>query len=161
MSVLRHLAEKMPGVLGLKPGHGFSLGHTPNLPTCEARREGEERLVRGTAGVATRKVVCVKNAADAYAWWDSPLAISVLTNTATYNPPSINANARASTTLTVTGAAIGDIVVCKHTTVITQDWDEDYRVSATDTVLYVLTNRTGSPIDLGSGTLRCMVFKVS
>jgi hypothetical protein len=68
MTAWRHFIEKMPGVIGLKDGHAWALGTSATLPTCEARREGEERLVRGTAGVATRRVICAKSAADAYGW---------------------------------------------------------------------------------------------
>lgn len=74
MSFWRHLVERLPGVLGLKDGHGFALGHTASLPACEARRRGEQRRVAGGAGVADREVVCRKDAADAYAWWDALLA---------------------------------------------------------------------------------------
>lgn len=68
MNVWRHFVQRLPGVLGLKPGHAFALGNTASLPTCDNSRRGEERRVEGGAGVADQIVVCEKDAADAYAW---------------------------------------------------------------------------------------------
>jgi hypothetical protein len=157
----RHFIEKLPGVIGLKDGHAFALGTTATLPTCEARREGEERLVRGTAGVATRRVICAKNAADAYAWWDAPLAVTVRKGTATWNPGSIPAGGRESTPVTVTGAATTDVAVCGFSTIGgTSDVLRCVaQVTAADTCEATLHNvSTATGQDLGSGTVTCVVM---
>jgi hypothetical protein len=81
-----------------------------------------------------------------------------LTNTATWDPPSVAAGAQTTTTITVTGAALGDIVGV--------GFDKDLQamqltghVSSADTVTVVLRNGTAGAIDLASGTLRATVTK--
>lgn len=74
MAAWQHFLERLPGVVGLKTGHAFVLGSTTSLPTCEARRRGEQRQVDGGTGVADRIAVCLKDAADAYGWSDVTLA---------------------------------------------------------------------------------------
>jgi hypothetical protein len=71
---LDHLVSRLPGAFGVRDGHGFSVGAAATLPTCEAKRDGEERRVPGGAGVADRRVICEKDAADAYAWTEVGLA---------------------------------------------------------------------------------------
>jgi hypothetical protein len=72
MILLDSIVERLAGSFRLKDGRGFALGHTDaaNLPECNASRVSEERVIEGLTGVADRKVVCEKNAADAYAWRD-------------------------------------------------------------------------------------------
>ncbi len=79
-----------------------------------------------------------------------------LIGTAVYDPPSISGGGYASTTVTVTGAVLGDIAAASFSldlqTVILTSY-----VSAADTVTVILHNHSGSPIDLGSGTLTARV----
>lgn len=94
---------------------------------------------------------------------DAP--VQPLTGTATYNPPSLNVGSAtydpasladgdgATTTVTLTGAALGDAVVAS--------FDKDLQgilltawVSAADTVSVRFQNETGGAIDLASGTLK-------
>lgn len=72
---------------------------------------------------------------------------------ATYNPPSLADGAGATTSVTVTGAALGDFAVAS--------FDKDLQgiivtpsVSAANTVSVRFQNETGGVIDLASGTLR-------
>lgn len=62
--------------------------------------------------------------------------------------------------VTVTGAALGDIAHASMSVDITGLQLTAY-VSATDTVTCVLSNTTGSAVDLGSGTLRAIVQELS
>jgi hypothetical protein len=67
----RHLLERLPGSLGLRPGHGFALGEYPSiasLPLCEPARAGEKRRIPGGTGVADTEVTCQKDDADTWAW---------------------------------------------------------------------------------------------
>lgn len=82
-----------------------------------------------------------------------------LSATATYDPPSVSAGSQTSTTITVTGAAVGDTASCGHTTITADLWMLSCYVSAADTVRVVLNNRSGGAIDAGSGTLRADVWK--
>ena len=79
--------------------------------------------------------------------------------TATWDPGSVANGAKVSTTVTVTGAALGDFVLVSFSLDL-QEMDLSGSVSATDTVEVVLGNLTGAALDLGSGTLKASVFKV-
>jgi len=71
---------------------------------------------------------------------------------ATYDPISLADGAGATTTVTVTGAALGDIAQASFSLdlqgITTTAW-----VSSANTVSVRLQNETGGPIDLNSGTL--------
>ncbi len=77
---------------------------------------------------------------------------------ATYNPPNLIDGAGDTTTVTVTGAALGDYAEASFSLdlqgIAITAW-----VSAADTVSVRFQNETGGTIDLGSGTLRARVFK--
>jgi hypothetical protein len=76
---------------------------------------------------------------------------------ATVDPASLNDGEGSSiSTITVTGASLGDFVKVSHSTnlggVLLQAW-----VSATNTVSYRFQNETGGTVDIASGTLRVEV----
>jgi hypothetical protein len=85
---------------------------------------------------------------------------SVLENTATYDPPSLAAGAVDTIqTMTVTGAALGDLVDVSFSLdlqgITLRAW-----VSATNTVKYVFECAAGgATVDLGSGTVKCRIRK--
>ena len=81
-----------------------------------------------------------------------------LIGSATYNPPSLTTGTGTSTTLTVTGAALGDFVTPSFGLDLQgiQMWAQ---VTAANTVTVFLRNETGSTIDLASSTLRVRVVK--
>ena len=79
--------------------------------------------------------------------------------TATWDPASLGTNAETSTTLTVTGAAVGDVAMCGHTQVTADLLQLSCYVSAADTVRAVLENISAGTIDVSSGTLRAEVWK--
>lgn len=81
-----------------------------------------------------------------------------LSATAAYDPPSVAAGAQTTTTVTVTGAALGDTVAVGFSLDL-QGMQLTGYVSAADTVTAVLRNGTAGAIDLASGTLRADVWK--
>jgi hypothetical protein len=81
----------------------------------------------------------------------------VLTGTATWDPASMAAGAQTTTTMTVTGAAVGDPVAVGFSQDL-QGMQLTGYVSAANTVTVVLQNGTAGAIDLVSGTLRADVF---
>jgi hypothetical protein len=81
---------------------------------------------------------------------------ATLTGSATYDPPSLAAGAQQSTTVTVTGAALGDFVEVSFSLDLALTTMIGY-VSAANTVTVVHRNGTGGAIDLASGTLRARV----
>jgi hypothetical protein len=86
-------------------------------------------------------------------------AVSQLAATVTWDPPDVPAGGKESTTVTVTGAALGDIALASFSLDV-QELTMTANVSATNTVEVVLCNLTGSSVNLGSGTLKVLVFAV-
>lgn len=83
----------------------------------------------------------------------------LLSGSAVYDPPSIAAAAGVTTAVTVTGAALGDIVTGVSFSLDLQGLSVSGSVSAPDTVSVLFFNGTTSAIDLASGTLRVRVEK--
>jgi len=83
---------------------------------------------------------------------------TLLIGSATYNPPSLNDGDGVTTTITVTGATLGDFADVSFNVdlqgIMMTAW-----VSATDTVSVRFQNETGGVLDLGNGTLRAQVRK--
>lgn len=82
----------------------------------------------------------------------------VATNTATYDPPSLATMTAATTTVTVTGAALGDFVVASFSLDLQGIIIFAY-VSAVNTVTVLFFNPTAGTIDLASGTLKARVLR--
>lgn len=89
----------------------------------------------------------------------SGLTESLLEGSATYDPPSLIDAAGATTTITVTGAALGDFAEASFSRDL-QGITATAWVSATDTVSVRFQNETGGTLDLLSGTLRARVRKL-
>lgn len=84
---------------------------------------------------------------------------TVLTGSKTYDAPSIAASGTTTTTVTVTGAALGDYAVASLGVSAAGLVVTAY-VSAADTVTVVFFNPTAGAVDLASTTLRARVIKV-
>lgn len=84
---------------------------------------------------------------------------NVLTGSATYDPPSLGDAAGATTTVTVTGAALGDFALASFSLDL-QGITVSAYVSGANTVSVRFQNESGGTLDLGSGTLRARVWKV-
>jgi len=81
-----------------------------------------------------------------------------LTGSDTWNPGSIADGDEEAKEVTVTGAALGDYAVASFSLDVA-DLTLDAQVTAANTVTCVLANNTGGAIDLGSGTIRVLVFR--
>jgi hypothetical protein len=82
-----------------------------------------------------------------------------IAGSATYDAPSIAPAGTTTTTVTVTGAALGDFATCSFGLTLAGLVATAY-VSAADTVTVVLFNPTLGAIDLASTTLRVRVMPV-
>lgn len=80
-----------------------------------------------------------------------------LTGSKTYDPPSLAFAVQAQTTVTVTGAALGQFAVASFS-LDTQGITISAVVSATNTVTVTMRNDNGGTVDLASGTLAATVF---
>lgn len=82
-----------------------------------------------------------------------------LNGSGTYDPASLNDGAGATTTITVSGAALGDKVADWSFSLDLQGVMLIPYVSGTDTVAFRFQNESGGTVDLGSGILRARVEK--
>lgn len=85
------------------------------------------------------------------------LFAGILTGSATYDAASLADGVGATTTITVTGAALGDFVMISGSLDFQGITVTGY-VSAADTVAVRLQNESTGAIDLASMTLRAVVF---
>jgi len=86
------------------------------------------------------------------------LGIGQVKTTGTWDASSIASGATTSTTLTVSGATLGDFTLASFSLSLAGLQLTSY-VSATNTVTVVLSNLTGAAVDLASGTLAVLVLK--
>lgn len=86
----------------------------------------------------------------------------ILSNTVVWDIPSTNAGNFSSTTVTVTGAAVGDPVFISkvHSADTFEAWNVAGYVNAADTVTLIFKNTSGVAVDPGSRTVRVIVFHV-
>lgn len=91
--------------------------------------------------------------------WTISATPSLLYGSSTYDPPSIAAGAETTTTVTVTGAALGDLARASFT--IDSALVYTARVSTANTVTVTLRNNTAAAIDLLSGTLSVEVNDIT
>lgn len=83
-----------------------------------------------------------------------------LSGSKTWDPASVAAGGTsATTTVTVTGAAVGDEADAEFSQVLPDRCYLTADVTAADTVTVSLVNYTGSAVDLRSGTLTARVEK--
>ncbi len=79
-----------------------------------------------------------------------------VTDTA-WNPASIVDGDEEARDITVTGVALGDMVIAVSSSVDVADLVMDATVTAADTVTVVLANNTGGAVDLGSLDIKVLV----
>ncbi len=84
-----------------------------------------------------------------------------ISNTSTTWDPGNLADGASETksSITLTGAAVGDVVTASLSTIVASTWKVQACVTASDTVAVTITNNTGGAVDLASGTLRINWFK--
>ncbi len=88
-----------------------------------------------------------------------PQRLPLMIGTGTWNPTSLATLVSTTTTVTVNGALVGDNVMVSFTTSLAGMILSGY-VSAADTVTVVLFNATSGTLDLASGTLRILCWRV-
>lgn len=86
------------------------------------------------------------------------LAVGQVAVSQTWDPASVGSLAVVTTTVTVSGAALGDIALVSFSLSLAGLLLYAY-ISATNTVTVSLFNPTASAIDLSSGSLKVLVLK--
>ncbi len=86
------------------------------------------------------------------------LPTAYLTGAKTYDPPNIPDVSQTSTTVTVTGAALGNVALAAFSLDLLGMVISAY-VSSANTVTVTIRNDTGADHNLGSGTLRASVVQ--
>lgn len=81
-----------------------------------------------------------------------------LVSTVAYDPPSLADGVGTTTTITVTGAALGDFALASFS-LTTSGLTITAWVSATDTVSVRLQNESGGLLDIATGTIAALVIK--
>jgi hypothetical protein len=136
--------------LGASTARGFGIELYSNAGTFTLHESGVG-VTGFTAGQGK-----MYNGTAAYAY-DPP---RVVTGTATWSPGAIANGASATTTLTVTGAAVGDPAAASLPTLtVAGAVHITARVTAANTVSVTIRNDSGSSTTPASGTLRATVWK--
>lgn len=81
----------------------------------------------------------------------------VLSGSVVWDPASIPDGDEEATTVTVTGAVLGDYAIGSFSLDVT-DLGLSCQITVADTATCILFNNTGGAIDLGSGTLKVMLL---
>lgn len=88
--------------------------------------------------------------------------LTFFTASTAFDPPSIAANSQVTTTVTVTGAAVGMMALATFTVSaadgLTDNVELRAKVTSANTVTCIFKNLTGSAIDLGSGAIAVRVL---
>jgi hypothetical protein len=89
----------------------------------------------------------------------STFAQNQLAATVAWDVGSITSGSFASKDITVSGAALGDMVL-RSLSLDVKDLQLDAQVTSANTVTATLYNLTGGALDIGTPTLKVLVFKV-
>lgn len=85
-------------------------------------------------------------------------SIGTIRGSKAWDPPSIPDNDIRSTTVTVSGVALGEFALASFSLALPDGMTISAYVSATNQVRVTLRNQTGGAVDLGSGTLAVAVL---
>ena len=146
--------------------------NTLKAPNTTTGTGANLQLQGGTGSVAGGSVVIRAAATTSYAsvatFSSSGLAIGAsgtaiaisLNTTTTWDVGNLADGASETKAgITLTGAAVGDVLMANLTTAVTAGWKFSVVVTAADTVAVTITNNTGGALDLASGTLRILGFR--
>lgn len=85
----------------------------------------------------------------------------ILTGSVSNNPASTANGSAFAVSVTVTGAAAGDVAICGHTSIDNSGWRNYAATVETNTVRCIWINNTGGTVDPAAGTCYAVVFDVT
>ncbi|MBT2142668.1 MULTISPECIES: hypothetical protein [unclassified Rhodanobacter] len=129
----------------------WQVGYGSAIPTTGAWYKGSV-VYNTNAGAAGNPIGWVNVGQGTPGVWRE-LGWHMSTGSKTYDPPSIASMGTTTTTVTCTGAAMGQIASAGFSLSLAGLMMSAY-VSAADTVTVVLFNPTGATVDIASGTLK-------
>ena len=136
-------------------GNRYRIHYASAVPASGAWNAGDTVLSTAPSAGGNVGWVCV-TAGSPGTW--APFGHSILEGSATYDPASLSDGAGATTTVTVTGAALGDYAEVSFSLDLQGITATGY-VSSANTVSVRFQNETTGVLDLASGTLRARVRK--
>lgn len=169
---VKPLADRLEEILvpvGLASGQGLVWNGTDWVPESFVKNslvDAKGDVLVGTAAdtparlpVGTNgKVLVAASGETTGLKWEAVAPWTVVgTYSATWDPASINYEQLATQTLTVTGAAKGDMVLASHSECI--NMHVFGQVYAANSVVVYISNETGGAVDVASGTLKVVVLR--
>jgi hypothetical protein len=133
--------------------------YAPAAPTTGAWEVGDITFNTNAASGSNLGWVCTTAGTPGTWLTFAPVDLPVKTGSVKFDPPNLAPGASTSTTITVTGAAVGDVTAYGFSSVKSGNWQMSVYVSAPNTVTFVLTNHTSSAADLPLGTVKVQVLK--
>lgn len=101
----------------------------------------------------------VESTTGGFKYPSGAVVLNHITGTATWDPDNLLPNRYDTTTVTVTGAAVGDVVSVGFSTAVPAGVLLIPAVTAANTVTVTLLNLTAAAVNLASGTLRASVWQ--
>jgi hypothetical protein len=130
-----------------------------NGGTGEVRISDSLRVNNTPTGNSSDSVLVKRNNV-VYAVPQNTVGVQMLKGSTTWDPASISANSSTTTTITVSGAALGDPVTISKTSGSYSNGEVYFAyVSATNTVTIQLQNVSGGTFDISSATYNVIVLK--
>ena len=154
-----YTGTNVPGVVVSVKRNGVEIANTPD-GTRTVNINDDKALVFSpdpdpSSGLSAAEV------AARYVGKAASLKAVIATDTASVNFPEIAANATGSATFTVTGAAVGDVVVVNVPALTTGLAYAGAAVTGANTVTLYATNATGTAIDNAAATFRYLWFDLT
>ena len=151
-------------VSDLSNGYGIAINACTNVRVignrCDDISSNNYRCIATNAGCSffgnsaddTNVTIDATTTCDGNSW-------QTFSGSATYDPPSLADGAGATTTVTATGCALGDLASASFS-LDTQGITITAWVSAANTVSVRFQNESGGPLDIASGTLKVQTRKL-
>jgi hypothetical protein len=151
---------RINGTTPTATGNTFNAFNGSGNGAIAIRVEVSNATVGGNTEANCTTLISTSGIGSSVLYGNNPASGSALplTGSATYDPPSLADGAGATTTVTCSGAALGDTALAAFSLDL-QGITLTAWVSAANTVSVRFQNESGGPLDLASGTLRVRIVR--